>query len=1477
MGTANGKPAGAPPDMVTPTNPLSPITTPSAAAAWDARNGRQGGASIAGMDSPKKTRRETKDPRRVSVSVDYGGADPPHNAAQPMGIHRHPTAVSNLSDYSSDSRGSSLNLRPRLSVEAARSLLLNIFLPRPGRLECIESQFITEKDYAEMQSVWAGFLKPDLRDKWYLDAVMLSVLGKDRWRSSRQQSEILMAASLTKEQVHQLDEKRRGYNERLRERLMELSGALKERQNRRRSTPTLQTLLNEYHRHRSGEGPAPVLKGKTSEELELSHTTSDTTASSGGGQYQELLSLSLMRLQTAMSTSFDCYELLASRIPTTIVSNFPSKYFVNSTPVVYPEIAYQEKKVGDLNAMSFFVSIESRRRLLNEQPSLEEDEEEDLERRHGGGSATTPVGGRSARRGDDGPIRNAQMLYAALRHAGLVVTTACSSLVLNVLFHLSEVIRERRAYRENKAKAEQLGISLEQLTGRKAPVIAPYTGKHTEDFDELKRYAVTGELSLAIFAKHLVDRFRKDNRAKVVKLRKLYPNLFAFLETMAPAPEQDDFDATRILTGMILKLMYLFAGGQRSIEADDCRVPLGSHQVTDDVALSVMLEVPILSRICWITSMMGMPILTRNRLVVQENQSDPPTFKEIDECCGVMRILFQAIGALPCGAACPLNFQEWFRLFPLYAVNSEGKRALMYLYTAQVTAIKRIPLTIQKDMTLLSFATAFQQATSKNRVDVMNYFFEPKLTVGYSRKSAGSNVTSSSGKDKTPSRRGTHATPNLGSRDGSPRTSNMGGYSFLDNNGGNDEAGSASSRSSCSTLLDDNADIDAYTCVNVQTQLYMRCSNEATMRRHRITELTPSVSATFFHSSREVVSKRPGVAAALLQQVPRLMPSEGFLVISWIHGEPLVTFRKGDVISVMAERAPLGHRRPSSRHFNKESGNSSSQYNNGSVSPSAGRRPIQKEATAAAAAGRTLRSSAIEATVNQLDSFYGGYYHYESPHRRDEDPTGDDANENADFTAPERTRVYQGVMHDLLGVSERVGKRLSAQWSIMDVYPVKQLLNRGGSPKGGSIVKAAEEEALHHHEVILHVTSLGMPISEPISILTIGHERASMSVFTYLSKSDDSVCWANPHLIESIVGGHSRDNCSNTNLSTPIQKSGLTSPLSNATVGGAKRPIPSLGPSGLLCNSESELHTVFYSIGILLGNAITNAVYFSIPLAPLAFFLIKKALSSGDYSFRSFMWLEPSNGNLLSPSLVLNFAYEILAMTDEQYITFLQSRGLVSSEEQVFPVRHSLAAEARQDRESQMDASQGGSSDGWPPSAPPRPHPDNLSLRSSVSHQRPSVTRSVTSSGISSTSAKMKEYWNMISDHNRSGTTLRQGGGGSKATPLLTSPMVSIGDRLQSSRDRMSRDKAMADGRSGGPAIPAIYDRLPSREEYIALYLVNDLTWSSVRRDGNGNKNKELWVSMARGFMATSVAKSPLMRHCSSRVIREVLCVPVMN
>ncbi|GET86958.1 hypothetical protein, unknown function [Leishmania tarentolae] len=1443
---------------------------------------------------------------------------------------------------------SSATAQRRLMASKARDILRGILFPRQGELECVLSGFLTHEDYARMRSFWAPFLTTQLKDKWYLDAVMLSVLDKCRWSSWGQPKQVA-SGSLGRVEVQQWNRRRQESYDELQKRLLELSGVLMEKGERRGNKKNQEAPPRHSDRHSVtvGKVSATESKGVPCNSKNGKHSSADgrLLSSIGNGKagrlcvdgtamsarQQKPLSVFLTRLQSAASISLDCLDLIAGRIPTALISSVPHQYFSSTIPVVYEKVAYQEKKVGDLDALSFFVSIESRVKLLNGRLPVDVDLHETTNMKHNKNAA--PSGSATLTHKDkEGQIQTAQQLYSAVRHAGLVFTTACSSMVLTVLFHLADVLRERQAFRDKKAKAAELVITLEQLMSCDTAPRPNSSDKKVEKLDELKRDVITGRVSLTVLVKELLMRFRSDIRARRETLQKSYPNLFSFLETVATSEEQRDLDVTRLLGGTALKLMFLTGGGQRSIAADDRRVPSGVSRTTDDVALCAMLEIPILNLICWIGCMMGMPIMSSHSVLAQQYQSKPLSFIDIDECCDVMCMLFQAVGALPCRSACPNNIKEWLPLFPFYAVNSEGKRALMYLYTSQVTAVQRMPLMLQKDMTLPSFAAAFRRAEGQGRSGLSNYYFEPNFTVGYAHGHtdsdagiAGKDTTQQSGTPQelllTPSGSSdaswsdTTVFKRMRAHSDTPSPTAATDRSCPGERRSPSTSSDASS--SCSTLMEENLNIDVYTCVNPQMQLYLRCSNEATMRRHHVTELTPSVSATFYRSTRDIEAGRPDIAPVLCQAVPKLLPSEGFLTLRWTSGEPLVTFCVGDLVSVMAERLAMsaagdGAAAEMSSSSQQQLSNTSSAYCFRGVSPYLVDGIDTLDALIGGKGGSTRstdnnHSSAATASVRGHPATIddpekrssGTVFSLQSNIDAYSTALGNDCMtvSSGSCVGLETAHTYQSVMHDVLRLHEKCNRRIGVQWKVLKVLPCSLLAKQSlrvcsGFPWSSAAATGKQDETdinnAYYREVVLHVTAPSMPFAVPLRILTIGHERAPMSAFTFVNPGDETVCWSNPILLFSMVNGDGSQGSSKSThhalVDSRSEVEAYESTLAVAVTGDHH------APNGLLCDTEEALHNIYYSIGVLLGNAITNGVHFTAPIAPLAFLLMKKAIISGDYALENFMWLEPADGNLLSSERLLNSAYEILSMTDHQYVAFLQMRGLDNPGAHIFPIVYSLADEIRDDKALLQQQQQQRKRESRSPASSSKPtHRQRGSQGAKVTlhHPSPDTANDAISVGRMMNVPGTAAYLKLIQSRNRMSRTFdcascdlrNQSSDDSSLYSFWAGAHAHAQDSTEAHPEQQQKPvKAIKDSDPAqvlnGQNYDLLYRHLPSRRDYISLYLVNDLVWSPAYRDGHGDKNKELWVSMARGFMTSSLAKSPLMTRCCSRVIREVLCIP---
>lgn len=96
--------------------------------------------------------------------------------------------------------------------------------------------------------------------------------------------------------------------------------------------------------------------------------------------------------------------------------------------------------------------------------------------------------------------------------------------------------------------------------------------------------------------------------------------------------------------------------------------------MTDDVALATALHVRSASLLVVIGATIASDPLS---------QHAPTTHDAARLALAVSRmwrVLFQAAGLLPHGRACPQDMSKWLPLFPMYAVNTEAKQALLRVY-----------------------------------------------------------------------------------------------------------------------------------------------------------------------------------------------------------------------------------------------------------------------------------------------------------------------------------------------------------------------------------------------------------------------------------------------------------------------------------------------------------------------------------------------------------------------------------------------------------------------------------------------------------------------------------------------------------------------------------------------------------------------------------------------------------------------------
>ncbi|KEG10951.1 hypothetical protein DQ04_03121030 [Trypanosoma grayi] len=186
--------------------------------------------------------------------------------------------------------------------------------------------------------------------------------------------------------------------------------------------------------------------------------------------------------------------------------------------------------------------------------------------------------------------------------------------------------------------------------------------------------------------------------------RRLYPHVFALDAYLVQWSKSESRPPTlAIMTNILLKLLFLFAGGTRSIAADDRQPPeqlgesLWSHSssvdhesryasrrhtgfqnarniLTDDVALASDLRV---QSIGWTTIIIK---LFTTYWEVQDKKVSSETAADAQLCANVLKIVYQYMGVLPFGAFCPSSMLKWIDIFPLYTLGEEEMRTMLKLY-----------------------------------------------------------------------------------------------------------------------------------------------------------------------------------------------------------------------------------------------------------------------------------------------------------------------------------------------------------------------------------------------------------------------------------------------------------------------------------------------------------------------------------------------------------------------------------------------------------------------------------------------------------------------------------------------------------------------------------------------------------------------------------------------------------------------------
>ncbi|GET86957.1 hypothetical protein, unknown function [Leishmania tarentolae] len=252
----------------------------------------------------------------------------------------------------------------------------------------------------------------------------------------------------------------------------------------------------------------------------------------------------------------------------------------------------------------------------------------------------------------------------------------------------------------------------------------------------------------------------------IPSLRKQYPNLFFASSFTAKEVNSRGTPILTVVVSMLMKLLFLFAGGRESIRADDRRVMTDALQeeqqrraeqrtfraslspscvssisdsgmapvataipglsksaatihathnragspsrsttslpaplemgvtgdfrlvcnegktgdtcaLSDDVALSVALQVPSATLIVDMGALlMSGPLATHT--------STEALVRTARAVSCIWRVLFQAVGFLPSGGACPVDMAMWLPLFPFYSLSTGAKHVMLSVYARAV-------------------------------------------------------------------------------------------------------------------------------------------------------------------------------------------------------------------------------------------------------------------------------------------------------------------------------------------------------------------------------------------------------------------------------------------------------------------------------------------------------------------------------------------------------------------------------------------------------------------------------------------------------------------------------------------------------------------------------------------------------------------------------------------------------------------------
>ncbi|RNF06276.1 hypothetical protein TraAM80_04153 [Trypanosoma rangeli] len=373
-------------------------------------------------------------------------------------------------------------------------------------------------------------------------------------------------------------------------------------------------------------------------------------------------------LSTTLKSTVACLKECLDLFPVDIVSA-KNDYYNCSEPILAPFISCLAATSRKFN---FFVSLEERVKMLSDVKSFSSPEE----------------------------------LINAIRCISSLISELLACFTFRVLLHIARFIhavpglRKTDEERDNGAnkKSSLNGVGLD-LRGLAEHVISVCKG-----FEKLPGDGFTN-------------------------CRRHYPHVFAFSDYFLQWTESEGRPPTiTVVVNALLKQMFLFAGGLRSIAADEKVFRLKSLQgdnalnkhslrlkqpnmpamstsayrsndalLTEDILLTSALRVDVVSWATVIVKLLRLPSDVRG-----------PTDTVTNAVMGanILRTLYQYMGLLPFGAFCPRNILRWIDIFPLYTLNEEAIRTILFLYSRVAEQETRIMRPIDRSDALRSVMRA---------------------------------------------------------------------------------------------------------------------------------------------------------------------------------------------------------------------------------------------------------------------------------------------------------------------------------------------------------------------------------------------------------------------------------------------------------------------------------------------------------------------------------------------------------------------------------------------------------------------------------------------------------------------------------------------------------------------------------------------------------------------------------------------------